>query len=364
MGAAGMGAFAPSETALPTANAGDLRARRLLWGLGAGLLAMALLALALGPVAIPLHQVPMLLLSAAGFGVSVDAPPYYEAVLMSIRLPRMLLGVAVGATLALAGAVLQGLFRNPLADPGLVGVSAGGALAAVAVIVLGGTALSGIAGALPAAAFFGSLGATATVMMVARVRGRIIVATMLLAGIAVNALAGAGIGFFTFLSTDEELRTLTFWTLGSLASATWSSTLPALALMALACIGMMRLSRPLNCYLLGEREAGHLGVDIAALKRQAVAFVALGVGAAVAVSGTIGFVGLVVPHLVRLMAGPDHRFVLPGSILLGAALILAADLIARLVVVPAELPIGLVTSILGAPFFLWLLMRQSRKAAF
>lgn len=327
------------------------------------------LALSLGPVAIGPGELWAIALSKLGLagalGAAGDVAPVKVAVVEAIRAPRALLALTAGAALGAAGATMQGFFRNPLADPTLIGVSSGGALAAVAVIVLGAAALGPISAAgaytLPLAAFLGSLAAVALIYHIAQHDGRVIAATMLLAGVAANALAFSGIGYLTFLADDEQLRTLTFWTLGSLGGATWAGVAPAVLVMAVAALGLQTLARPLNCLLLGEADARHLGVDVERVKRRAALLTALGVGAAVAVSGVIGFVGLVTPHLIRLMAGPDHRYVLPGSALLGAALLLGADLIARLVVQPAELPLGVVTAAVGAPFFLWLLVRDKRR---
>lgn len=339
------------------------RARRVgvLAGL-AGLLALvALAALGTGAVAIGPGQVLAILADRVGLALPVPFEQRQALVLLNIRLPRVLLGMLVGAGLAVSGAAMQGLFRNPLADPGLIGVSSGAALGAVTVIVLGAS-LSTALGAvlLPSAAFLGGAVATVVVYRLATSSGRTSVATMLLAGIALNALAGAGTGVLTFVADDAQLRDLTFWTLGSLGGATWSA-LAVLAPCILACVlAAPLLARPLNVMLLGEQEATHLGIDAQRVKRLVVAGAALCVGAAVAVSGIIGFVGLVVPHLLRLAVGPDHRTLLPGSALLGAALLVAADLLARTVVAPAELPLGIVTALVGGPFFLWLLLRQKQ----
>jgi iron complex transport system permease protein len=286
-----------------------------------------------------------------------------EAIVLVIRLPRVVLGLLVGGCLAVAGAVMQGVFRNPLADPGLVGVSAGAALAAVAVIVLGESLLGAWSAtlghyALPVAAFLGGLGTVALVYRVATVRFSTDVASLLLAGIAVNAIAGAGTGLLTYLADDQQLRTLTFWSLGSLGRATWP-TVGTVVPLLLACLLLLRgTSRALNALVLGEAEAEHLGLDVQRVKRRLVVLVAVAVGAAVSVAGMVGFVGLVVPHLVRLVTGADHRYVVPGSLLLGGCLVLGADLVARLAVAPAELPLGIVAASLGGPFFLWLLLRR------
>ena len=278
------------------------------------------------------------------------------AVLSVVRFPRVLLAVLVGAALAVSGAALQGLFRNPLADPGLIGIAGGAALAAGAAIVLfdsfsGALGVYGLGGA----AFIGGLLACMAVMGFARFAGEFSIAAMLLAGVAVNAVAMAGVGLLTFLSDDQQLRSLTFWMLGSLGGALWPAVMMVFTAAAPAAILLARRGADLNILLLGDDEARCLGVDPRRVKRIVVFCAALSVGAAVAVSGIIGFVGLVVPHLIRLMTGPDHRLLLPAAALLGGALLSAADAAARLVVVPAEMPVGVLTGLLGGPFFLWLL---------
>jgi len=282
-------------------------------------------------------------------------------IVVDVRLPRTLLGIVVGSALAVAGVVLQGLFRNPLADPTLVGVSSGAALAAVAVIVLGNKiGLTGQIGALalPLAAFGGGLVSIITLYGIATRRGRTSLAIMLLAGIALAALAMSLTGIFVFISDDMQLRDFTFWSLGSLAGATWEKVIAAGLLTGIAFAALPLFARGLDALLLGEAEAGHIGVQVQVLKRVAIFAVASAVGAAVATAGPIGFVGIIVPHLLRLVIGPAHRGLLPASALFGGALLVAADMVARVVVAPAELPIGIVTALLGAPFFLWLLLRQ------
>lgn len=338
----------------------EARLTRLPAGAGLGVLGLALVVvaaagLAIGPVAVGLRELlPALLGSGdgqAGF------------VVQELRLPRIALGALVGAALAVSGAILQGLFRNPLADPALIGISAGAALGAVTVIVLGERVMGSFglgvpAMLMPAAAFVGALVATLAVWRIATRGGSTSVAKLLLAGIAINAIASAGTGILTFLADDTQLRTLTFWTMGSLAHAGWAEIrLLAPWMLALACAAPW-LARPLNAMLLGEAVAGHLGYPAHRMKQSAVLVCALAVGASVAMTGLIGFVGLVAPHIVRLMGGVDHRWLLPASALLGATLLIAADALARVIVAPAELPIGLVTSLIGGPFFLMLLMRQ------
>ncbi len=342
------------------------RSLLVLSGLGLLLVAAGVAGVAVGAVAVSPGQVIAILVHPLGLELPWTFDARQQAVVMAIRLPRVLLGLLIGAGLAVSGAAMQGLFRNPLADPGLIGISSGAALAVTAVIVLGNTLLSGLGdlfgyAALPLAAFVGGVVATVAVYRVSTVGGCTAVATMLLAGIAINALAGAGTGLFTFLATDDQLRDITFWSLGSLGGATWQAVASAVPFVGLALLVLPRLARPLNAFLLGEAEAGHLGVATQQLKRMIVVLAALAVGASVAVAGIIGFVGLVVPHLIRLLAGPDHRLVLPGSALLGGALLVCADLAARTLVAPAELPIGIVTASLGAPFFLWLLLRARRR---
>lgn len=330
----------------------------------ASLLVVALfLSIGIGAVAISPATIGRLVIDALGFDLAWSTESRDTLVFWSIRLPRVVVGCLVGASLALSGAVMQGLFRNPLADPGLIGVSSGAALAAVSVIVLGGGVIGALHPelrifALPVAALFGGLICMTIVYRLGTIAGRTMVATTLLAGIAVNAIAQSGVGFLVFLSDEQQLRDLSFWTLGSVAGITWQALIPAGTVMLVPMVLMWRLIGPLNAMLLGERESFHVGYAPERVKRQAIVLSAVAVGAAVSVSGIIGFVGLVVPHIVRLIAGPDHRYVLPGSALLGAGLFLLADLVARTVVLPAELPIGVVTALIGGPFFIWLLIRR------
>lgn len=361
-----MSTSALAAGAPPRVVTGRRRNRLILAVLAIGCGAMLLVNLAFGAVELSAGQV----LSILGAQVGADLPWNYssqqEAVLLEIRLPRAILGILAGGSLAVCGAALQGLFRNPLADPGLIGVSAGAAFAAVVTIVLGGALFAGFmawarAFALPLAAFTGGLIATVLVYRIASNAGRTIVATMLLGGVAVSAIASAGIGIMVFLADDDQLRTLNFWLLGSLASAGWPTLLPALPLLAAPMVLVPLWARTLNALLLGEAEAAHIGVDVERFKKLLVLLVALGTGAAVALAGIIGFVGLVVPHMIRLSAGPDHRLLLPGAVLLGGTLLPGADLLARLVVIPAEMPIGIITALVGGPFFLWLLIREKGR---
>lgn len=326
-------------------------------------LAVAVASLGTGAIAIPVDRVARLLWLGRA-GAALDPALTRDAVIVfDLRLPRTLVGLMVGAGLAVAGALLQGLFRNPLADPALVGVSSGSALAAAAVIVLGHRFMAGPGllpfQVLPAASFVGALAATILLYAIGTRQGRTSIATMLLAGIALAALASAGTGFLAFLSDDRQLRDLSFWTLGSLGGATWTKLAVIGPMIGLVLASVPFLARALNALVLGEAEAFHLGIPVERVKRLAILAVAVSVGAAVATAGLIGFVGLVVPHMVRLVVGPDHRVLLPASALLGGALLVAADMVARIVVAPAELPIGIVTAFIGAPYFLWLLLRRN-----
>ncbi|MBN9046510.1 MAG: iron ABC transporter permease [Rhizobiales bacterium] len=298
-----------------------------------------------------------------GAGEGAEAFRRDHLIIVDIRLPRVVMGMLIGAGLAVSGAVMQGLFRNPLADPGLVGVGSGAGLGAVSMIVLGGsvlaplTALLGIY-ALPLAAFLGGLFTTWLLYRVATRRGRTSVATMLLAGIALGALAGAATGLLVYMADDRQLRDLTFWGLGSLAGATWTKIAAAGPIIALVLVASPFLAHGLNALALGEAVAGHLGIRVQRIKNVAIVTVAAATGATVAVAGGIGFIGIVVPHMLRLVIGPDHRYLLPAAALLGAILLLLADALSRTVVAPAELPIGIITAVCGAPFFLWILLRQ------
>jgi iron complex transport system permease protein len=324
----------------------------VLAALGSLVLALAFLSLSQGSYeAVRAPQVRAVFAHKLGLSQSA-VDPIVENVVLTLRLPRVVLAILAGAALAMAGAALQGLFRNPLADPALVGVSSGAALGAVVVI-------------LPAAAMAGGVGVTFLIYHLAKVAGRTHLTLMLLTGLALNALAGAAIGLLVYVATNEQLRELMFWSLGSLSRAGWLQICAAAAFATPAMIALPWFARPLNALLLGEAEAFHLGVPVQRVKRWIIFLSAIMVGATVAVCGTIGFLGLVAPHLVRLMVGPDHRILLPASALMGAALLLAADLAARAYTVGyEELPIGVVTALAGAPIFLAMLLRARRCGEF
>ena len=290
-----------------------------------------------------------------------------QSIVWDIRMPRIVLAILVGSALSVSGALIQGLFRNPLADPGIIGVSSGAAIGAAVMIVLGNRLLGsdimeGLgAYAIPIASMIGALLITFIIYQLSALGGSVDLISMLLIGIAINALAGSFLGLLIFMASDDQLRTLTFWGLGSLARADWQMILTALPLLILPLIIVGFLARSLNALLLGEEEADSLGISVKTLKRLLIVTTAALVGTAVSVAGTIGFLSLVVPHIIRTATGPDHRFLIPASALLGALLLLVSDTLARQIVAPAELPIGIITALFGAPLFLGLLLQRKKS---
>ena len=328
------------------------------------LLAVATMSAMIGAAGIPLHRL-FAAITGSGSGSDPSMLARDQLVLWSIRLPRIVMAIGVGALLAIAGAIMQGMFRNPLADPSLVGVSSGAGLASAATIVVGDRLLA--AGQvpfeiLPLAAFFGALAATVALHRIATHNGRTSIAIFLLGGLAIAALANAGIGLLVFVADDRQLRDITFWLLGSLAGGTWPKAWALLPFVVAAILVIPKIARGLDLLVLGEAEAFHAGIPVQRLKITAIVLVSAATGAAVAVSGVIGFVGIVVPHLLRLIIGPAHGVLLPASMLLGAALMLCADTAARVLAAPAEVPIGIITAAIGAPFFLVLLLKQRSVA--
>ncbi len=320
------------------------------------LLVLAFLAeLVFGASRLPVHDVLAALVHAGSDKAML--------IVEGIRLPRALLTALVGAILAISGAALQGLFRNPLADPSLIGVTAGASVGASFAIVFGG-ALGGFAGLsiVSLAAFLGGAAAVVLVYVLATRSTGTSVATMLLAGIAISAVSGSVTSLLEFYGSNEMLRRISLWQMGGLQGADWPRVALMAAIAAAVLAGLPRQARALNALLLGESEARHLGFAVDRTKAVLIALVALGVGVSVALAGAITFVGLVVPHIMRLIMGPDHTRLLPASALAGAALLLAADTVARVAVAPTELPVGLLTALLGAPFFIALL-RGSRDYA-
>ena len=344
----------------------DYRYSIILAGLSICLVLSTLFSLAVGAVSIPVQDVAVILLRKLGLFSSVEVESMHEIVLYSIRLPRIFMTLLIGASLGLSGACLQGLFRNPLVEPSLIGVSGGSASAVVLIIVFGGSFSIPAAGMmhdfiLAIAAFLGGLAATFFVLKLSNQRGKTNIAVLILIGVAINAMAGAVIGLAIFYADENQLRTFTFWTLGDLGGASWDKLMIAVPMLLLSSGMLLGFSKSLNALALGEAEAFHLGVDTERTKRNIILLSALGVGVSVSMAGMIGFIGLVVPHVIRVSFFPDNKLVLPASIICGALLLVLSDLIARTIVSPAELPIGVVTALIGAPFFIALLMNAHRK---
>lgn len=320
------------------------------------LIAGALLSLVQGAMSLPAAD-GLLSIVDSLLGTTFSHLEYYQKiVVVELRLPRMLMAIFVGAILAQCGVVMQGLFRNPLADPGVIGVSSGAAIGAIIAIVWLADSLGDWS--IPACSFIFGLMTTLLVYGLARSKNGTSVLILLLAGIAISAFAGSVIGFISYFTDDQKLRALSLWQMGSLTGATQTSLSIALCTMVVMGVIFQRQANALNALLLGDAEARHLGIAVEKLKLQLIVVTAVGVGVAVAYTGIIGFVGLVVPHFVRLITSPNHRTLLILSALCGAVLMLLADLLARTLVQPAELPVGLVTALLGAPFFLVLLIQQ------
>ena len=287
-----------------------------------------------------------------------------STILYTIRMPRVMLAAFVGASLAISGACLQGLFRNPLADPGLIGVSAGAALGAAFAIVFSSRFISlDFLGPylIPFSAIIGSASVIIILFVITKGFGYDGVTYMLLAGIAVNAIAGVGIGVLTYISDDSELRSLTFWTMGSFGGVTWPLIMPAIVVILFSIVWIIGLSRKLDLIQLGDVEASRLGINIKKVRFGVIISSAVVVGISVALSGMIGFVGLVVPHLVRILGGVNHLYVLIGSAIFGSILMVISDMMCRVIISPAELPVGLITSGLGSPFFLWLIFKMRTR---
>jgi iron complex transport system permease protein len=327
--------------------------------LSLALLVVAVLSIVTGPMQLPTLASLQTVWHAAIGQDSTALAHHEQTVVLQLRLPRFLLAVLVGALLSQCGVVMQGLFRNPLADPGITGVSTGAALGAVACIALLPPVMA--VWLTPIAAFLGGLLATLMVYRFARTPQGTSISMLLLSGVALSAFGGAAIGFLNYSASDRVLRDITLWQMGSLAGASGAHIFLGAITVAVLAFFFQRHAAALNAMALGEAEARYLGIDVEKLKLLLIVLSAIGVGVAVAAAGIIGFVGLVMPHAVRLLSGPDHRSLLPLSALAGALLLAGADLFARTQVAPAELPVGLVTTLLGAPFFLSLLLRQRSK---
>ncbi len=296
-----------------------------------------------------------------------DEVDFMLSIVNNIRLPRAILAMLIGGALAISGASLQGICRNPLADPGLLGISSGAAAAAViGIVFMTQWSVPDVIRPylLPALAFAGAAFTALLINRMAQVNGKLEIVTLLLAGIALNALFAAVIGLMSYLADDQSLRLITYWLMGSLGAANWTNILIVTPILGLSVWGIYRKRHELNLLLLGEANAKYMGVEVDRVKQQLLWLNALTVGVAVSVSGIIGFVGLVVPHILRITLGSDYRFLLANAMLLGAAVMLLADLVARMAAAPAEVPIGIITSVIGAPVFILLLIKQKQKLAF
>lgn len=330
------------------------------------LIIIAIAAISIGALGIGPAQILQIILHQIGLSSDVHFTEVQEKVFWVIRLPRVVMAIVIGATLAVSGVGMQGIFRNPLAEPGIVGIGSGASLAAVLFIVTGTFFfgdIQGIAGqyALNIVTFIGALIAMILVYRISKQSGKTNITIMLLAGIAVNVLAGALTGFITIAANEQQLRTITFWTLGSLGGANWTNVMCVLPFCLATIIGIPFLGKQLNALSLGEQDATYFGINTERLKNLVMYLCAFGVGASVAVAGIIIFVGLVVPHVIRMIIGPEHKKLGIASALGGAILLTSADLLSRTVAAPVEIPIGIITSIAGGPFFLYLLLREKKK---
>jgi iron complex transport system permease protein len=295
-------------------------------------------------------------------GADVEVNSIHEGLFFQIRLPRTFLCVLVGASLSVSGAMMQSLFRNPIVEPGLIGTSAGSAFGAAMLIVLGQDSFfqsfSFLGNMLmPVCAFLGGLIATLLVYYFSASLNRVNISIMILAGIAINAIAAGGTGFLAYIARDPQARSITFWNLGSLSGANWQSVLIVGLSTVIGFILALQFSKPLNALQLGDTEAGYLGINTDRLKILVILVNTLLVSVATSMVGIIAFIGLIVPHLLRLLKGSNNRYLIIGSALLGAIVMIVTDMICRVVIAPAEMPIGIVTAFIGAPVFLWLLYR-------
>ena len=322
------------------------------------------LAVSVGPALIDFL---VLFKSMAALFNGADEVDFMLSIVNNIRLPRAILAILIGGALAISGASLQGICRNPLADPGLLGISSGAAAAAViGIVFMTQWSVPDVIRPylLPALAFGGAAFTALLINRMAQVNGKLEIVTLLLSGIALNALFAAVIGLMSYLADDQSLRLITYWLMGSLGAANWQNILIVTPILGLSVWGIYRKRHELNLLLLGEANAKYMGVEVDRVKQQLLWLNALAVGVAVSVSGIIGFVGLVVPHILRITLGSDYRSLLFNSMLLGGSVMLVADLVARMAAAPAEVPIGIITSIIGAPVFILLLIKQKKKLAF
>lgn len=320
----------------------------------------------LGAVHIKYSEFISIMAYKTGISTQQNYQPQQEAVLFALRFPRVALGVLVGAGLGISGAALQGLFRNPLADSGLIGISSGASLFAVMMIVLEATFFKQLADvmgyyALSIAAFVGACCTTFLVYRISVHEGKSNITALLLGGVAMTALAGAFIGLMTYMATDEQLRNITFWNLGSLGGASWQAVTALLPFVSIPLVVLPFLGKALNAFALGETQARHMGINVNLIKRLIIILATMAVGASVAICGVIGFIGLIIPHIIRMIFTADHRLLIPASAILGATALTLSDLISRTIVAPAELPLGIVTALLGAPVFIYIIISRKRR---
>lgn len=348
----------------PTTGRGNSHPKRrgtiLIIGLSIAAIAAAIIAAGAGQVQIPPSEVLGSILHKMGLDIGpAPAHPQGESALWVVRFPRVVLALFVGAALATAGGLMQGVFGNPLAEPSIVGVSSGAAVGAATAFVVGGALASGwgVAGA----AFIAGLLTTFLVYALSRSGGKTEVVTLVLTGVAVNAVASALLALLTFMASTAAREQIVFWQLGSLNGATWNQVAIVAPLSLVGIVVSIMIARKIDLLSLGERAARHLGVNVEQLRIIAVVLVAIMTASGVAFSGIIAFVGLVVPHLVRMIAGPGHRILLPASAVGGAFVLVLADLVARTLVENADLPLGMLTSLVGGPFFFWLLRRTRAR---
>jgi iron complex transport system permease protein len=336
------------------------------------LILLIMISAGVGAVHLSIGEIFDLLSDAVGIKPGAQINPIHQGLFFQIRLPRTFLCFIVGAALSVSGALMQSLFRNPIVEPGLVGTSAGAALGASFVFVFGKIEIFSQLAFLgdllmPAAAFTGGLLATGIVYRFSSTYGKVNVATMILAGIAVNAMAAGGTGFLAYIARDPQARSITFWNLGTFSGADWKSVM-IIAIVTVICIlTVLRFAKQLNALQLGETEANYLGINIERMKIQLILINTLMVSVATSMVGVISFVGLTVPHLLRILKGSDNRYLIIGSALLGAIVMITADMLCRVIIAPAEMPIGIITAFIGAPVFLWLLLKNrksNRKGGF
>ncbi len=333
--------------------------------LAALLLAALVASAAIGAFSYSPSRMLELLAQAAGIVPRNATDALDRNVFLQLRLPRVLLAALTGAVLGVSGTIMQGLCRNPIVEPGLAGTAAGAALGAAVVFVFGSAAFTAPLGsvAVPVLAFAGAFAATMIVYRLSTSFGKVNVFTLLLAGIAVNAVCGAGTGFLSYVARDPQARNITFWSLGTFTTADWRGVVLVGAVFAACFAWTLRYGKSLNALMLGEDEAAYLGIDPRRLIMQLLVVNTLMVAVATAMVGVIAFVGLIIPHALRMLKSSDYAFLLPGSALFGALLMEVTDIVARVIIPPAELPIGIITAVVGAPIFLWILLRETRAGA-